>query len=138
MRPRYDANGKFLAVYDLSYPDLWSRIELGFFGNPQIGPDTLAAAWNEALQTVTEIPDFVQDAIDSFEGFPEKMMAKNQFPKDWWKSLPWNNGALIAAGEPQSFRLSDLDLSKLHLPSQFFSSLRSLYSLLINSDDDSE
>ena len=131
----YGDDGQLLALYDLSYPSLWKKVSLGVIGSPMIGPSTLIDTWNQGLATATDVPPAIMDAINALGSIPKDVMSQDLFPKDWWKSVPWVNGTHFVDIAPQSFRLTDMNLSQLNLGGGLVSTLRQLYSNITDVTD---
>ena len=80
-----DGNGQVIAIYDLSYPEIFGRLPLGRVGGKKLSVLNL----NGRVQA-TRSGDSV-------------------FADEWWKKIPWKRSNSWATA-PSRFSLSDIDL----------------------------
>ena len=105
-----DEKGNVLAIYDLSYPDLMSRLPFTLIGGRKVSKsEIIKVIWSAKFNPELD-PKLAEDAIDELEKAQPGPIDNGSLPQEWWKQLPWKNPRMLGNQEPEVFRLSDLNL----------------------------
>jgi hypothetical protein len=118
-----DANGKLLAIYDLSYPTFKDRIELGLF-DPSIENydrvlNALSSNDSQDIAVSHKRESDLVKAIEWMKNYKRDLNlvargAQNVLPSQWWQTIPWKSDRFASLTDaPEHFYLSDIDFTKL-------------------------
>jgi hypothetical protein len=129
----YNANGKLIAVYDLSYPTLISPIVLGKISKTASDSTTFINTFNSALSEIdsTNLSTDIKKQIAALGNNPNLVAHAGFLSATWWTKLPWT---AHPSSEPASFRLTDFDATQLKLPASVVSGLRNLLQKVLDDD----
>jgi hypothetical protein len=105
-------DGKVIAIYDLSFPKLLSRVPLGLMGTRQVKKSEVLSMIKEFKKDPSTDPKKADEAIAKVRNLKGDAIEDEIFPENWFTQIPWKN-KIRAMSEPTSFDLSEIDFDKV-------------------------
>ncbi len=120
-----DASGKYLAVYDLSYSNLLTRLHLGRCGKNEFTSKDVKDALNSESDGLNSSDEkILNKALKQLS--EETAFSQNGLPENWWKSISWENESISKSQDaPSVFNLGEIKLSD-HLNSNDLSDMEAM------------
>ncbi len=109
----YDRDRNFVAIYDLSYPDLFRQISLGFlsFSTPSFAKFRDQIDQAPLREGDGDLKSRSLEAIDQLVGSVSKAPADSA---PWWSGLKWKSRIAVGPTRPpEGFGLGDIDFESM-------------------------
>src|SRR4051812_29743316 len=84
----YSAEGKRIAIYDLSYPDVRKQIELGLIGSQKIRVQDLVAEIDQGIRD-SEPGEKISKLKEQLKTLASDDDFLDRWPDAWWERVPW-------------------------------------------------
>jgi hypothetical protein len=132
-----DGNGDVIAIYDLAYPNLLSQFPFGIIGGRNVKKSEIVEMiWNSKFDSDAN-QKLADRAINDLQSDSSQPIQEGALPNNWWVDVPWKNRAMARSGEPQSFRLSDINLAAASKkPAEFLSEIAKIEAVLNQAEGD--
>lgn len=102
--------GEVVAIYDLSYPDLLSRFPFSVIGGRSVTKyEIMQMIWDSKFNPDVD-RKLADKAVKDLQTAKAGPIDDGALPAGWHQSIKWKNLRMAAGAEPDSFRLSDIDI----------------------------